>query len=143
MGLSPAAATAPTQDALLTPPAYYRAFAADTDSIVLINELGRFLTAENYNDFQLQLLASVYERAAKYLSGASNTLQIKELRPDFIPDADGGIEIEWENQDRRLVLTCRRRADEDFISWREAGGRYEGNTASERLLIDKLNWLIS
>lgn len=136
-----AAATAPTRDTLRTPPAYYRAFEADTHSIFIINELRSFLTLQNYNDFELQLSHPAYERAESYLESASNRMSL--LRPEFTPDGDGGIDIEWETQGRLLVLSCRKNADEDFISWRQANGRYEGDRASQSLLDQKLDWLIS
>ena len=136
------AATAPIKILWKPPVTYVRPFAADTESHFLIRELHSFLAAENYNDFELQLLPKVYERATAYIE-AIKGINLKVIRPQFIPDADGGIEIEWEYQERRLVLSCRRRAEEDFISWREAGGRYEGNNASQPLLNEKLDWLIS
>ena len=138
----PSAATEPIQILWKSPIIYVRPFTADTESHFLIQELRSFLATENYNDFELQLLPDVYERAAVYIQGIRG-INLKRIKPEFTPDADGGIEIEWDHQGRRLVLSCRRRAGEDFISWREAGGRYEGDRASQRLLNDKLDWLIS
>jgi hypothetical protein len=138
----PSAATEPVEIFWKSPMVYVRSFAADTGNYFLIKELRGFLALENYNDFELQLLPDVYERAAAYIQGIRG-INLKKATPELIPDADGGIEIEWENQGRRLVLTCRKRADEDFISWREAGGRYEGSQASQQVLNDKLDWLIS
>lgn len=139
------AATAP--DLIFNPPtggiAYYRSFAADTDSISIINELRGFLRIENYNGLELQLSPPAYAKAESYLEAASSTIRLSKLRPEFTPDGDGGIEIEWERNGRRLVVSFKAHpGDRDFISWREPQGRYDGREATKELLQDRLNWLL-
>lgn len=141
-----AAATTPTLDALRTPPAYYRSFAAgqDTDSIFIINELRSFLWLENHNGLELQLSPDAHKKAEEYLQTVGSTIRLSQLRPEFAPDGDGGIEIEWERRGRRLVVSFKAHpADRDFISWREPQGRYDGREATKELLQDRLNWLLS
>lgn len=131
-------------DVVFTPPtgggAYYRSFAADTDSIFIIRELQSFLTVENYNGLELQLGTSAYERAEAYLLAASATRML--LKPEFTPDGEGGIDIEWENNGRHLALSIRPAGVEpEFISWREPHCRYEGAPATVELFQTRLDWL--
>jgi hypothetical protein len=125
----------------LNPPAIYRTVSwASTDASLPIQEMAGFLTAENHNDFELRLMPQVYRRAAAYLEGAGQRIALS--RPEITPDADGGIEIDWEKGNRRLTLSCRKDVKEDFISWRKGNDPYEGGEASQALLNKKLDWLI-
>jgi hypothetical protein len=130
--------TAPTRYPRITA---YRVFVpASTDTISFIRELDSLLTLENYNGFTLQASTYAYRNARHYLESASNVMKIPH--PEFTPDGEGGIDIEWEINGRRLALSCKARDNhDDFISWREAGGRYEGDIASEGLLKERLDWL--
>ena len=136
------AATAP--DLIIKPltanAAYYRSFAADTDSVVIITELRKFLTVESYNGFELQLSPAAYEKAEEYLGAASSTIRLSQLKPEFTPDGDGGIEIEWYNDCHLALNFGANGRDKNFI-WREPHGRYEGEPATKELLIEKLDWL--
>lgn len=114
---------------------------ADTDTIGLIKELEALLTLENYNGLTLQASQSAYENARRFIENAGNGMILP--KPEITPDGEGGIDIEWENRGRHLALSCRAEPNQDFISWRESEGRYEGNEATETLLIDRLNWLTS
>ena len=134
--------TATRSPALFTPPpAYHLSFrSVSTDTIGFIRELDALLTLENYNGFRLQASSWAYENARRYLQNASDIMVIP--RPEMTPDGEGGIDIEWESQGRRLALSCRARENErDFISWREPAGRYDGREASHALLNERLDWL--
>lgn len=122
-------------------PTYHLVFRpASTDTIGFIKELDTLLTLENYNGFALQATPHAYENARRYLENASNVMVLPQ--PDFTPDGEGGIDIEWENEGRRLALSCRAQGNQsDFISWREPGEQYDGEPASENLLKDRLDWL--
>ena len=137
------AATAP--DLIFRPitveAAYCRTFAADTKSMVWLRELDRLLTLENDNSLILQATQNAYEKAREYLTYASKGLILPT--PEFTPDGEGGVDIEWENKERRLALNFSSDAGGDFISWREANGRYEGAPAEKRLFLEKLDWLLS
>ena len=118
--------------------AYNRRFhAATTTSIRLLRELDALLNLENHNGFTVQPTSHAYDNARRYLEGVDRT-----VFPDFTPDGEGGIDIEWEYQGRHLALSCRARENErDFVSWREAAGQYEGEPASQSLLNNRLSWL--
>ena len=117
-------------------------FAADTKSIAWLRELDRLLTLENYNGLTLQATRNAYENARNYLTDASKGLILP--MPEFTPDGDGGIEIEWERYGRRLVISFKaHEGDIDFISWREPHDRYEGGEATKDLFKNRLNWLLS
>jgi hypothetical protein len=139
------ASAATATDLILNPPlpiaGYVRTFAADTDSIAIITELRSFLRIENYNGFKLQLSTAAYEKAESYLEVASSTIRLSQLKPEFTPDGDGGIDIEWERNGRHLALNFGASGEDNFISWREPLGRYEGEPATKELLMEKLRWL--
>jgi hypothetical protein len=136
------AATAPVQILWKETIVYVRPFAADTESIVWLRELDRLLTLENYNGLTLQAAKNAYEKARDYLTDASKRMILPI--PEFTPDGDGGIEIEWERNGRRLVISFKaHEEDTDFISWREPQSRYEGGEVTKDLLKDRLNWLLS
>lgn len=103
----------------------------------LLSELREFLTKENYNGLELRLSPSAHIRAEAYLEASSF-----DENPELTPDGDGGIDIEWEQNDRRLILGVRSPSnDADSICWRDPGGRYEGGAASRELLSERLIWL--
>lgn len=129
---------------MVTPPVarYIEHRAVATDSLVWLRELDELLTLENRDGLTLQAAPHVYKTVRDYLE--SMTAQLILPQPEFTPDADGGIEIEWQRQGRRLVASFKAAADDtDFISWREAQGRYDGREATKELLQDRLNWLLS
>ncbi len=52
------------------------------------------------------------------------------LRPEFVPDGEGGIDIEWVNGDKKMTLSCRGSSTQnDYIYW-EQGGEYEAKDIS-------------
>lgn len=109
---------------------------------VLLRELDGHLDAEDYNDLTLRLDPLAHKKAYDYLSHLGS--MAIHPKPELTPDGDGGIEIEWENNGKRLVLSCKAHPDDiDFISWREAHGQYDGEPANQRVLNDRLTWLIS
>jgi hypothetical protein len=118
-----------------------RTFVADTESIIWIRELDRLLTLENHNGLTLQATNNAYENARAYLTAASRGWILP--MPEFSPDGEGGIDIEWENKGRRLALNFSADGRGDFISWRDANSRYEGAPTEERLFLQKLDWLLS
>lgn len=62
--------------------------------------------------------------------------------PDFIPDGEGGIDIEWMNGEREVTLSCRARPTlkGNYIYWQDAD-EYDAKGVSIFLLTDRLNWL--
>jgi hypothetical protein len=95
----------------------------------------------NTNGYTLQPTTKAYEHAKAFLKNAQAILGPRLPRPSFMPDGEGGIDIEWERGDRNVTLSCRGRADQtDFIYWEE-NGDYEGRDATLALLIVKLPWL--
>src|SRR5690242_5299217 len=119
---------------------YYSAFAADTRSIIWLRELDRLLTLQNQNGLALQATQIAYENARAYLTVASNGWILPD--PEFTPDGEGGIDMEWENRGRRLALNFSSDGRGDFVSWREANARYEGAPSDERVFLEKLDWLM-
>ena len=115
--------------------------AASTDTYALLKELRRFLAIENYNSLTLQLSTPAYEKARTYIEKAGQRYILPT--PEFTPDGEGGIDIEWEYQGRHLALNFSAQGDGDFVSWREPNGRYEGEPATESRFIQKLDWLLS
>src|SRR5689334_4926919 len=107
----------PTSPAPRFPLTYWHVLmSASTDSIGFIRELDKLLTLENYNGYTLQASTHAYRSARGYLENASSVMRIP--RPEFSPDGEGGIDIEWEYNGRHLALSCRARPDNpDFISW--------------------------
>jgi hypothetical protein len=135
--------TADTVDSLFVQPmtAFHQRFeSASTDSLTWLRELEKTLTFEDHNGFRLQPSAWAFENARYFLDAASERLRIPV--PEFTPDGERGLDIEWEIAGRRLALSCRgNNTDVDFISWREPQGRYDGLPASSSLLVEKLIWL--
>lgn len=115
---------------------------AATDALWFLRELEKLLILEDYNGFTLQPSPRAGRNARQYLTNASYKISLPEA--EFTPDGDGGIDIEWEYNGRRLALSCRATLDSsDFISWREVGKEYDGREASQELLDERLKWLIS
>ena len=63
--------------------------------------------------------------------------------PEFISDGEGGIDIEWENGQKRVAISCRASADQrDCVYWREIGlGGYEARDVTLLRIIERLRWL--
>lgn len=137
-------ATAPIQILWKPTITYVQPFTADSDSRVWLPELERLLTLENQNGLTLQATQNAFENAKTYFTEAGKRFLLSTLpMPEFTPDGEGGIDIEWENKGRRLALNFSSDGQGDFLSWREPNGRYEGEPARERLFIQKLEWLMN
>lgn len=127
----------------LTPPAICRPLGriAWTDTIGLFPALRNLKTLNNENGLTLRASDDAYANACRYLEAAGE--QFRLPMPEFTPDGEGGIDIEWESQGRHLAINFSAEGNGDFVSWREPGGRYEGEPATEGLFIEKLDWLLS
>jgi hypothetical protein len=113
-----------------------------TDTIDFIDELDALLKAENTNGYTFCPTGWAYQNAKQALEQVSALMGRLFPTPSFIPDGEGGIDIEWERKGRKVSLSCRAGANQrDFIYWKENGGRYDGDEFSLDLLQDKLIWL--
>jgi hypothetical protein len=128
----------------LAPPRGYfqTAFSsADTDSIPFRRELDALLTAENVDGYVFQPSIHAHRHAKAYLSVASRIMKQFFPRPELISDGEGGIDIEWTKNARKVSLSCRGTdAQSDYIYWEE-GGNYDARDFALLLLIYRLNWL--
>jgi hypothetical protein len=99
------------------------------------------LTLENANGYIFQASPKAYETAKAVVEFAHAALGTRFIRPEFMPDGESGIDIEWEHGPRNLTVSCRGRDRQtDFLYWEE-NGEYEGQDASLSLFLDRLNWL--
>jgi hypothetical protein len=125
---------------IVAPPAVYRPSGfGSTDTLDLFNALTALLTLENHNGLVLQATPEAYKNARTMLENASSLINIP--MPEFTPDGEGGIDIEWQRNGRHLALNFSGSGEGNFISWREPHARYEGAPAANEILIDKLDWL--
>jgi hypothetical protein len=76
-----------------------------------------------------------------YLEAAASILGASFPVPEFVPDGEGGIDIEWSKNARRLTLSCRAYATHnDYLYWEE-DGNYDARDITLSLLIERLRWL--
>jgi hypothetical protein len=114
---------------------------AATDTFALFRALDELLTLENTNGYTFQASEKAYRSAREYIEVASAELGSSFLEPEFVPDGEAGIDIEWNRAQRTLTLSCRGSgAQKDYIYWEE-NGSYEVKDASLSLLINRLEWL--
>jgi hypothetical protein len=125
-----------------TAPVYQYVFSAgDTDTIDFINELDRLLTLENRDGYIFQASAYAYENAKRYIELCGAFFGGLFPQPEFVPDGEAGIDIEWANKNRRITISCRgNNAQNDYIYWQE-GDRYDAVDITLSRLINSLNWL--
>jgi hypothetical protein len=130
-------------DGYLNPPAICRPLGRvlSTDTVELFSALRDLKSLHNENGLILRPSDEAYANAYGYLEAASEEFRLP--MPEFTPDGEGGIDIEWQNQGRHLAINFSAAGNGDFISWRAPGGRYEGEPITEELFIDKLDWLMS
>src|SRR5689334_21020275 len=76
--------------------------AISTDANDLLRELDTLLTLENHNGLTLQATFDAHRIATGYLTKAADYYVLPP--PDFTPDGEGGIDIEWENAGRHLAI---------------------------------------
>lgn len=129
---------------LLSPIAAYSTFeTGDTQSIELFRELDALLRLENHNGLSLRSDPKAHRTARSLLKKATELFRVP--MPEFTPDGEGGIDIEWESQGRYLAANFSAAGGGDFLSWRERGpnGRYEGEPITEEGFIKKLDWLMN
>ena len=112
----------------------------DTGSWIFdsLNELDAFL---NNVDVPLMLRPTgyAYFNARKRLVETSTLLNGK---PEIILDGEGGVDIEWMNNGRLLMFSCRANSNQrDYIYFQE-NERYGGGDYSSVYSTDRLNWLL-
>lgn len=139
------ATTQPNKVTPLAPPGgYYRtAFSsADTDSLSFQRELDALLAAENVDGYVFQSSIHAHKHAQAYLSRANRLLKDAFPRPELVSDGEGGIDIEWTKNARKVTLSCRGNSAQcDYIYWEE-NGEYDARDYSLLRLIHSLTWLI-
>jgi hypothetical protein len=137
-----------TSRPLIAPPpqVYYGAFiSADTSTIGLMRslnkELDTLLTLENCDGYIFQASQHAYENAKLYIEMGATFVGPLFRRPEFVPDGEGGIDIEWANGGKKMTLSCRGNdTKRDYIYW-EKDGQYEAKDFTPIRLVNKLLWL--
>jgi hypothetical protein len=113
---------------------------ADTSTIGLIKELDKLLILENYDGYIFQASPYSHENAKRYIELWS-TFRPLVPRPEFIPDGEGGIDIEWVSGNKKMTLSCRGRQDKkDYIYW-EHNGEYDAKDFTLSRLLTRIDWL--
>lgn len=142
--LEDATTNAPRMMPIAPATGYHRRFSsADTDTIGFLRELDVLLTAENTNGYTFQPSLYAYHNARAYLQALSRVVGRSLPQPELIPDGEGGIDIEWENGQKRLAISCRARHDQrDCIYWRQLGvSGYEARDVTLLKMVERLRWL--
>jgi hypothetical protein len=117
------------------------AIAASTNTAPYLSALNELLTLENENGYTFQACLRAHRHAEIYLEAATAIIGADFPAPEFVPDGEGGIDIEWSNNARHLTLSCRATAGQnDYIYWEE-NGVYDAKDFSLALLISQLKWL--
>jgi hypothetical protein len=99
----------------------------------LTEQLESFVGLQRPNGF-IAPSRRVAETAKALLSSIPNAPE-----PEVTPDAEGGIDVEWEVGGRQLTLWCN--PSGSSLCYREEGGRYAGESADN--LAARIQWLVS
>src|SRR6266404_6623902 len=78
---------------------------ASTNTSPFLSDLDELLTLENGNGYTFQASLRAHSHAEAYLEAATAILGDAFPFPEFIPDGEGGIDIEWTKNSRRLTLS--------------------------------------
>ncbi len=128
---------------ILKPPTpnYLLVAAASTSTTPFQSALDELLTLENVDGYTFQACLRARVHAELYLEAGTAIMGTDFPAPEFIPDGEGGIDIEWNRNQRTVTLSCRGNASQDdYIYWEE-NGEYEAKDATLTRLIHRLNWL--
>ena len=138
-----ATATAPIL--LLQRPRYTVAFqSGDSDTISFIRDLDALLTLEKSNGYTFQATPHAYTRAKTYMRVLTHFARPLP-RPEFAPDGEGGIDIEWELGSKRFAISCRATSDQqDCLYWRDLDkGGYQATEVTLGGMMNRINWIRS
>jgi hypothetical protein len=106
-----------------------------------LSKLDELLTLKNENGYIFQASIRAHRNAEAYLEAAASILGTSFAVPEFIPDGEGGIDIEWSNGQKQVTLSCRATGSQrDYIYWEESGS-YEAKDFTLALLVTRLMWL--
>jgi hypothetical protein len=117
------------------------AISASTSTVPYLPALNDLLTLENRNGYTFQACLRAHAHAEVYLEAATAILGDKFPAPEFVPDGEGGIDIEWSKNARRLTLSCRATEDQNDYIYSEENGVYDARDFTLALLITRLHWL--
>lgn len=122
----------------------YEFRSADTDTIGFIRDLDSLLTLENANGYTFQASVHAYNRAKTYMRVLAHFIRPLP-RPEFVPDGEGGIDIEWEHGSKRFAISCRATPDQqDCLFWRDLNeGGYQASEVTVGRIVDRIDWLRS
>jgi len=65
-----------------------------------------------------------------------------DLKPTLTLDGEGGLDIEWENKDRVLMISCRGNPNQRDYIYFEDIATHGGKDYSRNYLADRLYWLL-
>lgn len=83
------------------------------------------LTQDEYDEEFLAPTNFSYQSILKFLDSLSKSFNKRLPLPNFIPDGEGGIRAEWENQGRELRLVCPAKPNWKPYLYHEEGDSYD------------------
>lgn len=114
-------------------------------SDVIKDDLEPLLDNQDYDDCVFRPTGYAYNNALQGVISAYSIMGNAFLRPSFIPDGDGGIDIEWEYNGRSVLLCSKALHNQKCFIYYETANRSECGSKDFSLLYlrDRLTWLIS
>jgi hypothetical protein len=82
----------------------------------ILDDLAALNNKENVDDYIFKPTKRAYRTAEFYVRKLYEKMGDAFPAPSFIPDGEGGVDIEWEVEGKELTLSCRAKSEqEDFL----------------------------
>ena len=93
-----------------------------------------------YNGYQIRPTEHAYRNARRVMDLARlNGFP----EPEYTPDGEAGIDLEWREGARVVSVACRANAGLPDYVYHQDGSGYDARAADDEYILDRLRWLVS
>ncbi len=115
----------------------------DSDISNAIDNLTDLQKNENVDDSIFKPTIHAYLNAREKLLEVHKLMGSRFFYPLIVSDGEGGVDLEWECNERTIILSCRAEYDQQDHIYHEKGNEYDSKEYSLAYLKDRLDWLIN
>lgn len=108
----------------------------------ILDELDELRHNQDRDGYAFRPTPYAFEHARRWVITTYSSADRELPRPEFVPDGEGGIDIEWAQDDREVSLSCRAfpTLKGNYIYWQDVE-EYDAQAVTLLGLLERLRWL--